>query len=673
MRYSSRIVLSIFLPLILCSTVQAQWTQIGDRTLGVRIGLGSALAYVDGHLWAGHRKLMLTTDDGATWTDHTPSTVLPGANVIDIEFFDRDHGAFVVQGLCGLITGCDEDALFITTDGGITWAEHDVPRPGTVTYMGSPDSILVAGRTVATTFDGGTTWRSHAIRGEWAVASVYFGNGKAGIFVSDRNRTSYVYFTNNYGQFWDRQRSFIDYDCYDMIFDSCSNTLFVVNEEWMVKEDNAASAIISSDMGDSWNTVCSFPYPSNTDPSITGAVDITPYAWYLQTSTIGVIRSTDRGTTWRQLGGPNAPIDTRTLAVPYDNLIYAVDMDGSVWMTTNGGGRPMTSPSTASLVTLSRDELFGDSIARVCSQPIVDELMLNVSVCGTVLIKDITIIGGDSAIYEILENPIGEIGGQNRLSVAFIPTRDGHFSSTMIVTFIDGTEHRIPLGGTADLIKIPLRASLSDVTIDTLGEHAEMELSIEPADLADDIIVKISYDQELQYGGAFTHDGIALHIPPANGSVSFTIPGNELQATLPDAIIRFNNVTAVPRPRYTVTIDSLSSVSQDCYTTLALETSDITVPVECGTILLSRYLRNERVLVAVHQDHDKRDLIINSSEEGHYTVSLIDMLGTTVLSQGIDIDRETSVRLDYRSLMTGTYLVVVRGMNNVSSHRVQVL
>ncbi|MEP7233898.1 MAG: T9SS type A sorting domain-containing protein, partial [Ignavibacteriota bacterium] len=80
----------------------------------------------------------------------------------------------------------------------------------------------------------------------------------------------------------------------------------------------------------------------------------------------GILRSTDKGRTWNDIGGPSVAGDSHSIAVADDYTVFALDEEGSVWRTTNSGGDSLKDFPIVSLATenVSADTI-GENILQV--------------------------------------------------------------------------------------------------------------------------------------------------------------------------------------------------------------------------------------------------------------------------------------------------------------------
>jgi photosystem II stability/assembly factor-like uncharacterized protein len=148
--------------------------RFGDDPLVSRLGYPDALFFLNSKIgWLGGRRLLRTADGGASWQEgRLPADV--GATFRDLFFLDADHG--------WAITWKENTSTLIRTDdGGRTWSETPTQPSATaglldavrflsptagVTFRGSLDSGGSGSPPTAEmliTSDGGVSWHTHRL------------------------------------------------------------------------------------------------------------------------------------------------------------------------------------------------------------------------------------------------------------------------------------------------------------------------------------------------------------------------------------------------------------------------------------------------------------------------------------------------------------------------------
>ncbi len=353
----SKVFCFLFLTIVCASLSYSQWTMAGNATLGsYNLIYGGALSSKSGVVWAGLHELWKSIDTGVTWTKTNLNT--GGSFVSEINFFDQNIGAVCIY----------NQGVFLTRDGGNSWTNIlSMNHCLGVAFNRTKDEILVADRdnlvgTASYSSDGGVSWKTQRIETNTysgAYQLLTSGDGKAYILSRTYQQGAHIFESSDFGLSWRKHQSDVDLDSYSFAIDSCNpKQIYIGNEEYN-QIDNGFSEIYSStDNGDTWISV------NKQSPNFfSSACATSQNAVFAATSGSGVYRSTDAGKTWKSIGGPSSHCDSRMLTVINDNIIFAIDYDGSIWRTTNSGGSPIVSSMGGSLsFTLSSARIIKDSL-----------------------------------------------------------------------------------------------------------------------------------------------------------------------------------------------------------------------------------------------------------------------------------------------------------------------
>jgi len=224
--------------------------------------------------------------------------------------------------------------VYQTQDGGITWKLILNSRDCyTAQYCGDSKRIIAISDYNGFFYspNGGTTWNFFDPVGHphFAIAkkdgsAFAFNDGSGGnlLYTNDNGLTYY-------------SSGGLDGDCFFGALDSNEN-VYVVNEGGHVDNDGRSVLYKSTDNGNTWKKLT-----SKVLQYYSAGISIGKCAMYVQTRQNGIERSLDEGATWEKIGGPSNEIDTRTICAIDDNLIFAVDNNGSIWRTYNSGGNPV--------------------------------------------------------------------------------------------------------------------------------------------------------------------------------------------------------------------------------------------------------------------------------------------------------------------------------------------
>jgi len=139
------------------------WFQVYSNTEGFIKGIrmldpvnGIAIGNPISEIW----NVLLTTDGGNTWQ---PSPNRPSANIIH----QAVHNSFQVS-MPNIYWGTSFTSIFRSTDGGLTYSEHETPGAGIYIFslfINSGGTGLAAATEMSRSTDGGITFQSHSVPG----------------------------------------------------------------------------------------------------------------------------------------------------------------------------------------------------------------------------------------------------------------------------------------------------------------------------------------------------------------------------------------------------------------------------------------------------------------------------------------------------------------------------
>lgn len=324
----SRFYIALFL--VLPSFILAQWKEVGPNVLSPFTPGYGALHYADGTLWVGNNELWSSPDTGKTWVKSS----YKGKQIRDIHFLDRYIG----------LVASEFDGVQLTRDGGKTWKMILDCEAWEVSFNGSPDIIHVLGTAPATiysTIDGGANWTFQHL-GTYGMSFAIARDNRIYTFAGERYQTSSRGWTNystDFGVTWSNNGATIDGDSYTLSVDSCDNRrLYLVNEDYASSNDGVSQLFVSTNGGLTWTEAL-----ADSGIFLSGSLATTAHTLYAGTVLgSGIYRSTDKGITWAAHGGPAIGYDARGIFAISDNLVAALGVIGSVWITRNSGGDSLT-------------------------------------------------------------------------------------------------------------------------------------------------------------------------------------------------------------------------------------------------------------------------------------------------------------------------------------------
>ncbi len=358
----------------------AQWQNVAPNLLGHLDEYGS-MTFKDGVVWAGLFNLYFSLDSGKSW-QKSPLPI-PG-HVYDIEFYDASTGLVATN------TGA-----FITRDQGATWTGvGQVGQSYIAAGFGPTSNDLFLTQTntatVNTSTDGGQQWTNYSFASFGAMTRMLKSGALASLGLLSGTGHAEISISTDFGQTWNIQPSYTKFDCYNFVADPCDgNRIYVVNEEVYVQTDGFAQLYTSSDVGATWSLGA-----PHVVRYYNASMAVTPNALYMGTCADGIQRSTDRGSTWKNIGGPSAPPDTRDLCAIDDNILLAADSNGSIFRTMNSGGSPVTSKD----VPLAFSNPFVQTLRANSCAEVDTSIEAIVTSCSSTIakLKDVSITGSSN-------------------------------------------------------------------------------------------------------------------------------------------------------------------------------------------------------------------------------------------------------------------------------------
>jgi len=343
------------------------------------------------------------------------------------------------------------DPLYRTLNGGNTWDTlryfSDQRLQVSELYFDSPThgyaavSLGVGG--VYETTDVGNTWR--LLKGSWPSLSIYASHGH--LFAGSFQR---LYASNNNGSTWDTV-AIPSYGKTRIQFSGCpiaGNRDSLVATIFVDPNDDSARLLLTTDLGNSWHihtyggveqlpylTLYSFAHTKDLllehdGEDVSRRDEYELLGWHEQTRTIdsslsaeisswfagrgcvvyavsaqsgGVFRSTDRGTSWKEIYGPNnSEIDDREAChistAGHGAVVYLVDEQGQLYKSIDGGDGTLSELTLGPQLSLAHDSsaAFGG-----CATAQVQILVRNAA-CEKASLQQFTITGLASDEWELI-------------------------------------------------------------------------------------------------------------------------------------------------------------------------------------------------------------------------------------------------------------------------------
>jgi len=322
---------------------------------------GGVIANHNGILWAGYHDIWMSADTGKTWSLRTPFNTFNNSAINDFAFFDDNI----------LLATTQHGEVYITKNQGLSWKAYG-PFPPTP-FGPSIESACfsVSSNTIIACSDVGDRYISNDGGATWVVTiadslahKVQSGSGGNVYLTGGFSTGAWLYETNDLSANWNQEPGIFKWDSYTFARDECDTTIFyVANDDLVAKSDKFSRMFVSTNTGSSWTA-----YDMQPLPYYCGSVSAASHAVFAQTF-YGINRSTDKGKTWQNIGGPPNIIDTRFVTALDNNVVVAVDSFGSVWVTNNSGGDSLVYTDGNTLAIQTADQKT-DTIGGTVAVPV---------------------------------------------------------------------------------------------------------------------------------------------------------------------------------------------------------------------------------------------------------------------------------------------------------------
>lgn len=593
----------------------------------------------------------MSPDSGRTWIQRFNINIL-NDDIVELAFYSDSIG----------LAGTHLGSVYRTTDQGNSWKEiRRTSSAFSVAFVGSPDNIMIATRSGATidyTTDGAITWKTAALGKNVPIVKPLIGGG-AYAFAGTSTAGLSLYKTLDYGATWQQQPGTIDFDTYSGDVNPClPNRIYAVNEEQTSTSDGFGDIFTSADGGVTWTKG-----NPQSRTYYSGSISLSSEAVFVQTTSKGILRSTDQGTSWQPIGGPSATSDTKLVCAITSNIVIAADNSGTIYRTINSGGDSLLNVPKYTDLSITPSKLFTtDSLAN-CDPAKVRSIFFSSQHCTQPEIDTQYIIGPDSLDYKIVKGITDSLSGFDSVLVSFRPRSNGPQTGSYVLVLKDGTKFIIPLAGFGKSIVFVEPTSVS-VTVDTIGGTAYVPLQINGLPNTESIELVVHYDKKLQYSGSYSLIGTPLDKPNEqwDGRSKISIPTSEIKL---DTITGFATFTVFPDGDtcFKVTIDSLNVLNPSAPCLYAIGSGveiSICPPVGCGIMILTNYMRYQTFpTIFLSPNPGSHEFSIASTKDlGESTITIADELGRVVMTTTENI-KQGNNKLSIENIRGGKYYLKI--------------
>jgi hypothetical protein len=343
-------------------------------------------------------QIYYTTDAGRSWTRSLIPNMDFVGQVTDLYYVDRWNvwATLVEKNEHGW------SGIYKSIDGGKTWKLwYQAVFPVSIREIKSgifyTDRYLGIRRSI----DGGNTFQTVAPSG--GALGLDFLDNNIGISSSEGNSADPTYVTGDGGNNWVPFN--LRHEGWTSFADAATKKLFISSERDIAFPSKESQIISTSDFGNTYDV----RWSAGGD-AITGG--IAGARWcrsviYVQgedstlknPGVIGMLRSTNGGSSWVRVAGPSNFNDKRFAVTGKGAVVYAFDKSGNVWKTTDGGDGLLTaSPLVFTFLTPLTPSFH--LAAKLCDSADYT-LQLKYTDCDSLIVSSVRFI--DDTIGEFIQ------------------------------------------------------------------------------------------------------------------------------------------------------------------------------------------------------------------------------------------------------------------------------
>ncbi|MBS1904436.1 MAG: hypothetical protein JSS75_12080 [Bacteroidetes bacterium] len=631
--------------MLLASSAGAQWTMVASNLVGQGdFGNSGVMATGGGVVWAGLHQLYKSLDKGATWL----TVPLPPKTAITIQaatFFDDKTGIV-----------CTDLGAFLTRDQGLNW----VSLSGTdvifaAAFSGSDSEFVIGNRTTHNamfTRDRGATWNQTPLG---VVPKDFYTVGPGHVIAFVENaQASFIAVTTDYGKTWATQSGTMEADAHTFAVVPCNeNVIFGINEEGgNYTQDNSNSELyVTKDGGQSFKSILSYPLTT-----LSGCMLITPGVIYLPARSMGILESTDTGSTWQTVPGPNLPYDSRDIVRIEDTIIFAADNFGSIWKRIDSRAA-MTAPKGT--LTVSPETIIFPTPVSPCGPSARAAVAIHAG-CGAPSIVKIKLASGDDDKYFTISS---QQEGDS-LRIQFLPDSGRIYNTTMQLVLSNGDTIFVPILGRGKNREHVELLTMPGAFMDTVEGTVDIPIMSQPALHAGTVDLSVHYDaSKLVYRGTWTPlGGTDRTTATASGIARLHFSQQDLQGARPVIAYVLFGITPADTPCTSVSFDSVNISDPTEFSCLAAVPSFSTTV--CATVSTAD-VSSPDVRIAV--DVPRLSVIPNPAtdvatihsplELGVADVSVFDAIGRVLTTTRGPLGPDRSLPINLNRVPSGSYTV----------------
>jgi photosystem II stability/assembly factor-like uncharacterized protein len=648
--------------LLLCisNPVRGQWQIVAPNLIGRLDSTRGCLTYKDGVLWAGHLDtLWKSIDTGVTWRKVPLPLIDTDIWICEVWFSDSLNG----------LVGTYGSGVFLTSDGGKSWSLISLLKDiASVLFDASAQQIWAVRHDMPETFlssDGGANWTNtdyypHAA-GIGQVTEAHDGS-LFGLFWDDGIAQKASLFTHGKGSaFVQVSNQTFAGDSWSLAVDSCdSRRVYIVNEEYYSYAAGPLSRFfLTADGGLTWDATIAAP-----SPFFNGSIALGPKAIYCQTVENGVMRSSDLGETWEEIGGPSSGrggVDMRMISALDDNTVVAVDSEGSIWRTFNSGDNPL--PHTSRAGTLSAQSL--EFTSGLCDTTMTQSVVLHSCYCDSAHVTNQWFSGKDSAYFSLINKAPMNPDCDDTVVIGFYSDSNRNYNAQLEIAQGNGDVLNVSLS--ASPMQADFVAQVQSFEDDTIGGSFWVLFGLTASKPVTSIDMMLHYDTSwLAYQGSVLPSGLSIDVGGGTeypGHSELRITGSEVQ-TLPEIIFYARFAVYPSSSQHPQSwIDSIHyEIESGICDYFWNDTVPITIiaPQNCATNILSEFLRTGMIIFQIAPNPAGNEVqLLSSVDAGDVTAILSDEYGRVVSRQQLHPIPGEPAALNVAQLPPAVYFIQI--------------